>query len=61
MLKYVPQLAQKKIVLASASPRRTELLKQLGLKFEVRSAAAGQGRWQLPPAPLRGIVLVGCC
>lgn len=37
LLSYLPHLNTKKIVLASASPRRHEILsKQLGLKFEVR-------------------------
>lgn len=38
LLEYTPALAAKRIVLASASPRRRELLQQLGLKFEVRLA-----------------------
>lgn len=31
----LPRLADKKVLLASASPRRKELLQQLGLQFEV--------------------------
>ena len=37
LLEHLPRLAHKRIILASASPRRSELLaKQLGLQFEVR-------------------------
>lgn len=36
LLEHLPRLAYKRIILASASPRRSELLaKQLGLQFEV--------------------------
>lgn len=35
LLQYIPALARKRIVLGSASPRRRELLQQLGLQFEV--------------------------
>lgn len=35
LIKHLNLLNQKKLVLASASPRRQELLRQLGLKFEV--------------------------
>ncbi|GAB4813491.1 hypothetical protein N2152v2_000537 [Parachlorella kessleri] len=35
LLEHLPALNQKRLVLASASPRRKELLQQLGLKFEV--------------------------
>ena len=45
ILPYVGQLsAQKKIILASASPRRRELLSGMGLKFEVRAAASAAAR-----------------
>lgn len=36
MLEHLPALEGKRIVLASASPRRHELLQQMGLQFEVR-------------------------
>lgn len=36
LLEHVPALNTRRLVLASASPRRKELLEQLGLKFEVR-------------------------
>ncbi|KAK9815313.1 hypothetical protein WJX72_001514 [[Myrmecia] bisecta] len=36
LLEHLPHLANKRILLASASPRRAELLHQIGLKFEVR-------------------------
>jgi septum formation protein len=35
LIQYLNKLAHKKIILASASPRRQELLKNIGLKFEV--------------------------
>uniref|UniRef100_A0A7S0RUK1 Septum formation protein Maf n=1 Tax=Pyramimonas obovata TaxID=1411642 RepID=A0A7S0RUK1_9CHLO len=35
LIPYVKKLASKKLVLASASPRRAELLTNLGLKFDV--------------------------
>ena len=35
ILDKVPQLVNHRIILASASPRRQELLKQIGLKYEV--------------------------
>ena len=35
LVQYLPQLAQKRIILASASPRRKELLSNIGIKFEV--------------------------
>lgn len=38
LVQYVQQLQAKRIILASASPRRRELLGNLGLKFEVTSA-----------------------
>ena len=38
LLEHVPALNARRLVLASASPRRKELLEQLGLKFEVRRA-----------------------
>lgn len=35
ILEKVPQLVNRRVILASASPRRQELLKQIGLKYEV--------------------------
>lgn len=35
LLEHLPALEGRRIVLASASPRRRELLQQMGLKFEV--------------------------
>ncbi|EFN56094.1 hypothetical protein CHLNCDRAFT_22668 [Chlorella variabilis] len=35
LLEHLPALEGKRIVLASASPRRRELLQQMGMKFEV--------------------------
>ena len=44
ILPYVSQLsAQKRIILASGSPRRRELLGGMGLKFEVRGGSGGGG------------------
>ncbi len=46
ILQYVGALSQKRIILASASPRRRELLSRLGLQFEVGSmgrSGNGQG------------------
>jgi hypothetical protein len=40
ILEKVPQLIQRKIILASASPRRQELLKQIGLKYEASGTLA---------------------
>lgn len=37
ILEYVPLLSQKRVVLASASPRRKDILSQLGLEFEART------------------------
>ena len=69
LLEHLPALEGHRLVLASASPRRRELLAQMGLKFEVRVAggALGQG-WRgrakallavapspsLQPAPRKG-------
>mmetsp|Transcript_26385 Transcript_26385/g.62678 ORF Transcript_26385/g.62678 Transcript_26385/m.62678 type:complete len:219 (+) Transcript_26385:123-779(+) len=39
ILEYLPLLKKKRIVLASASPRRRELLNQLGLDFEVKPSS----------------------
>ncbi len=39
-----PFIRNKKIILASASPRRAELLRQIGLKFEVRPSAVDEGK-----------------
>lgn len=36
VLSYVPALSKSNIILASASPRRAELLQQIGLQFTVR-------------------------
>lgn len=36
VLSYVPALSKSKIILASASPRRAELLQQIGLRFTAR-------------------------
>lgn len=36
LLEHLPLLRDKRVVLASASPRRKELLALLGLRFEVR-------------------------
>jgi Maf-like protein len=36
ILEKVPALINRKIILASASPRRQELLKQIGLNYEVK-------------------------
>ena len=41
LLRHVGGLSSARIVLASGSPRRRELLGSMGLKFEVRAAAAG--------------------
>ena len=40
----------KKIVLASASPRRAEILKQVGIKFTVCASDAEEEMLNLPPA-----------
>jgi septum formation protein len=39
-----PFIKNKKIILASASPRRAELLRQIGLKFVVRPSAVDEGK-----------------
>ncbi len=39
-----PFIRNKKTILASASPRRAELLRQIGLKFEVRPSAVDEGK-----------------
>lgn len=43
LLEHLPALEGKRIVLASASPRRRELLTQMGLKFEVRGRKGAEG------------------
>lgn len=35
LLEHLPQLEGHRVVLASASPRRRELLQQMGMQFEV--------------------------
>lgn len=40
LLHHAPALNAKRIVLASGSPRRRELLTNIGLKFEVRTRKA---------------------
>lgn len=51
-LQHLPQLAQKRIILASASPRRKELLGNLGFKFEAGIPyGGGGGRRQAGAAP----------
>lgn len=39
LLEYLPLLLAKRVVLASASPRRRELLQLLGLEFEVKASS----------------------
>lgn len=65
LLEHLPALEGKRIVLASASPRRRELLTQMGLKFEVRGRKGAEGGvamatsalarhpWSCWPPPLR--------
>ncbi len=38
------QIKNKRIILASESPRRAELLKQIGLSFEIRPSAVDEGK-----------------
>ncbi|MBI5182619.1 MAG: Maf family protein, partial [Nitrospirae bacterium] len=39
-----PFINNRRIILASESPRRAELLRQIGLKFEVRPSAVDEGK-----------------
>uniref|UniRef100_A0A7S1SGM0 Maf-like protein n=1 Tax=Tetraselmis chuii TaxID=63592 RepID=A0A7S1SGM0_9CHLO len=50
LLEHLPLLRDKRIVLASASPRRKELLELLGLRFEVKASSFDE---DLPHANFR--------
>lgn len=39
-----PFIRNKKIILASVSPRRADLLRQIGLRFEIRPSAVDEGK-----------------
>lgn len=53
LLARLPQLNQRRIVLASASPRRSDLLKQIGLTFQVWGLGEGAGRRGVVPRSAR--------
>jgi hypothetical protein len=65
LIQHLPLLSSKRIVLASASPRRSELLRGLGLKVEIlpstfaenleKSAFAGAGEYAVATATQKAI------